>query len=72
MFYTGNFLKIIIQIALIFCMTILVYYSQLVSRSEIKIQDLVVQVLKLVIEGVRENFNKISQGNNNNITFLQY
>ncbi len=53
-------------------MTILVYYSQLVSRSEIKIQDLVVQVLKLVIEGVRENFNKISQGNNNNITFLQY
>ncbi|OXA59612.1 HEAT repeat-containing protein 5B isoform X2 [Folsomia candida] len=37
-----------------------VLHRQLVSRCEIKIQILVVQVLKLVIEGMRENFNKIA------------
>lgn len=43
------------------------FYRQLVSRCEIKIQILVVQVLKLVIEGMRENFNKIAHGSIHNV-----
>jgi len=37
------------------------YFRQLVTRSAIKVQCLVIEVLKLVIEGIRENSNRISE-----------
>ncbi|ODM87690.1 HEAT repeat-containing protein 5A [Orchesella cincta] len=38
-----------------------VLHRQLVTRCDIKIQKLVIDVLRLVIEGMRENFNKIAE-----------
>ena len=32
------------------------------TRCDVRVQILVIDVLKLIIEAMRENFNKISQG----------
>ncbi|CAL8143424.1 unnamed protein product [Orchesella dallaii] len=41
-----------------------VLHRQLVTRCDIRIQQLVIDVLRLVIEGMRENFNKIAEEEN--------
>jgi len=42
------------------CVTVMTF-RQLVTRSDIKIQSLVIEILKLVIEAMRENSNKLAQ-----------
>ena len=37
------------------------------TRCDVRVQILVVDVLKLVIEAMRENFNKITQGKQHSV-----